>query len=149
MTPRGPKANRREQRLERLRTLCLALPEAHEKIAWGDPTFRVRDKIFAMHKVGDGRQSIWCKADPFERDALVEQDSDTFYVPPYVGHKGWIGVRLDSEQLDWEAVARIVTDSYRRIAPKTLAAQIATPSRGAKPTSSARPRKSGQSRPRS
>jgi hypothetical protein len=65
--------------LERLRKLCLALPEAHEKEAWGDPTFRVKDKIFAMHKVGDGRQSLWCKADPYERDALVEAEPEAFY----------------------------------------------------------------------
>ena len=56
--------------------LCLALPEAHEKEAWGDPTFRVKDKIFAMHKIGDGRQSLWCKADPYERDAPIRACSE-------------------------------------------------------------------------
>ena len=108
-------------KLERLRKLCLALPEAHEKEAWGDPTFRVRDKIFAMHKTGDGRQSLWCKADPYERDALVEEDPQAFYVPPYVGHKGWIGIRLDAPKLDWKLVTRLVEESYRLIAPKRLA----------------------------
>ncbi|HMJ15801.1 MAG TPA: MmcQ/YjbR family DNA-binding protein [Polyangiaceae bacterium] len=114
----------REQNLERLRRLCLALPEAHEKEAWGDPTFRVKDKIFAMHKEGDGRPSVWCKSDPFERDALVEHDPEAYYVPPYVGHKGWIGVRLDHSGVDWDSVGKIVTQSYRLIAPKRLATQI-------------------------
>ncbi len=115
-----------QKNLERLRRLCLALPEAHEKEAWGDPTFRVRDKIFAMHKVGDGRPSVWCKSEPFERDALVEHAPDSYYVPPYVGHKGWIGVRLDRAGVDWKELSRIVTQSYRLIAPKRLAALVGT-----------------------
>ena len=102
----------------------MALPEATEKEAWGDPTFRVRDKIFAMHKIGDGRPSLWCKSEPFERDALVEADPRTFYVPPYVGPKGWIGVRLDGKTLDWARVEAIVRQSYRAIAPKRLAAAL-------------------------
>jgi predicted DNA-binding protein (MmcQ/YjbR family) len=115
-----------QKNLERLRRLCLALPETHEKEAWGDPTFRVRDKIFAMHKVGDGRPSVWCKSEPFERDSLVEHDPNSYYVPPYVGHKGWIGVRLDRASVDWKAVGQIVTQSYRLIAPKRLAALAAS-----------------------
>lgn len=114
-----------QKNLERLRRLCLALPEALEKEAWGDPTFRVRGKIFAMHKVGDGRPCVWCKSEPFERDGLVEHDPDAYYVPPYVGHKGWIGVRLDRARVDWKALSRIVTQSYRLIAPKRLAALAA------------------------
>ena len=116
-------APRPRKSLERLRKLCLALPEAHETEAWGDPTFRVKDKIFATHKIGDGRQSLWCKADPFERDALVERDPEAFYVPPYVGHKGWIGIRLDAPKLDWKLVTHLVEESYRLIAPKRLSAQ--------------------------
>lgn len=114
----------RQTGLARLRKICMALPEATEKEAWGDPTFRVRDKIFAMHKIGDGRPSLWCKSEPFERDALVEADPRTFYVPPYVGPKGWIGVRLDGKTLDWARVEAIVRQSYRAIAPKRLAAAL-------------------------
>ena len=120
----------REKHLERLRRLCLALPEVHEKEAWGDPTFRVRDKIFAMHKEGDGRPSVWCKADPFERDGLVEQDPQSYYVPPYVGHKGWVGVRIDRPDVDWNEIERIVTQSYRMIVPKRVVAQLDETSRG-------------------
>ena len=109
--------------LGRLRTICLALPEATEKEAWGDPTFRVRDKIFAMRKVGDGRLSVWCKAPPGAQGILVDSDSERFFVPPYVGHHGWIGVRLDVE-IDWDELADIVEESYRMTAPKRLAALL-------------------------
>ena len=73
---------------DRLRNICLALPEAEERETWGDPTFRVRDKIFAMEKRGDGRVSIWCKAPPGSQMVLVGADPERFFVPPYVGHKG-------------------------------------------------------------
>ena len=113
----------REQPIDRLRAICLALPEAVEKEAWGDPTFRVRDKIFAIEKRGDGRVSLWCKAPPGSQMVLVGADSERFFVPPYVGHKGWVGVRLDRGP-DWEEVALLVRRSYRLIAPKSLAAMI-------------------------
>ena len=106
---------------DRLRAICLALPEAAEKQAWGDPTFRVRDRIFAMEKRGDGRVSVWCKAPPGSQEVLVGADPDTFFVPPYVGHKGWVGMRLDREP-DWAEVAALVRRSYRLTAPKRLAA---------------------------
>ncbi|HET8728401.1 MAG TPA: MmcQ/YjbR family DNA-binding protein [Alphaproteobacteria bacterium] len=107
----------------RLRAICLGLPEAAEKEAWGDPTFRVRDKIFAMEKRGDGRVSVWCKAPSGSQEVLVGADPDRFFVPPYVGHKGWVGMRLDVES-DWDEVAALVTRSYRLIAPKGLAAMV-------------------------
>jgi hypothetical protein len=109
--------------IDRLRAICLGLPEAAEKEAWGDPTFRVRGKIFAMEKRGDGRVSLWCKAPPGSQMVLVGADPERFFVPPYVGHKGWVGVRLDSEP-DWEEIALLVERSYRLIAPKRLAALI-------------------------
>lgn len=110
-----------DQILDRLRGICLALPEASEKEAWGDPTFRVRDRIFAMIKTGDGRISAWLKAPPGGQAHLVEADPRTFFVPPYVGHKGWVGVRLDGAA-DWDEVAALVIRSYRLVAPKRLAA---------------------------
>jgi predicted DNA-binding protein (MmcQ/YjbR family) len=106
-----------------LRAICLALPEAVEREAWGDPTFRVRDKIFAMEKRGDGRCSVWCKAPPGSQAVLVGADPRQFFVPPYVGHKGWIGVRLDDGP-DWAEVASLLKRSYRMTAPKRLAAQV-------------------------
>lgn len=112
--------------VDRLRAICLALPEAVEKEAWGDPTFRVRDRIFAMEKRGDGRVSVWCKAPSGSQAVLVGADPRRFFVPPYVGSKGWIGMRLDDKP-DWDEVAAIVTRSYRLIAPKKLAARITAP----------------------
>jgi len=108
---------------ERLRAACLALPEAEEKQAWGDATFRVREKIFVMVKTGDGRISVWCKAPPGSQQVLVGADPATFFVPPYVGSKGWVGMRLDGKP-DWDEVSALVTRSYRLIAPRRLAAQV-------------------------
>jgi hypothetical protein len=107
----------------RLRAICLALPEAAEQEAWGDPTFRVRDKIFAMEKSGDGRVSVWLTAPEGAQAMLIGADPERFFVPPYVGHKGWVGVRLDS-QPDWDEVAALIRRSYRLIAPKRLAGRV-------------------------
>jgi hypothetical protein len=109
--------------IESLRAICLAFPEAEEKEAWGDPTFRVRDKIFAMEKRGDGRVSVWCKAPEGSQMVLVGADPERFFVPPYVGHKGWVGVRLDNKP-DWGEVEKVVKRSYMLIAPKKLAGKL-------------------------
>jgi len=106
-----------------LRRICLALPEAEEKETWGGPTFRIRDKIFAMPRSDDGRLSLWCKAPPGSQMVLVGADPARFFVPPYVGHKGWIGMRLDDGP-DWAEVEAIVRRSYRLTAPKRLAAGV-------------------------
>jgi predicted DNA-binding protein (MmcQ/YjbR family) len=113
-------------RLARLRAICLALPAATEKVAWGDPTWRVRDKIFAMQKgnYDDGRPSLWLKAPAGEQAAMVEAEPERFFVPPYVGAKGWVGVWLDTRRVEWETVASLVRASYRLIAPKKLLAQL-------------------------
>lgn len=100
-----------------LRDLCLALPETAEVEAWGDPTFRVGGKIFAMVKTGDGRISVWCKAPPGSQEVLVGAEPETFFVPPYVGAKGWVGMRLDRDP-DWKDVSALVDRSYRLVAPK-------------------------------
>ncbi|HEX4764761.1 MAG TPA: MmcQ/YjbR family DNA-binding protein [Lichenihabitans sp.] len=105
---------------ERLREICLALPQAHEKEAWGDPTFRVRDRIFAMEKRGDGRLSVWVKAPEGSQTVLVGADPDRFFAPPYVGPKGWVAMRLDPSP-DWDEVAGLVRRSYRLVAPRRLA----------------------------
>jgi hypothetical protein len=106
--------------LDRLRAICLALPEATEKQTWDIPTFRVGDKIFAMaHDPG----TVWCKAPRGVQAILVEAAPARFFVPPYVGHKGWIGFQLD-HTTDWDEVAALVCRSYRMTAPKRLAAQV-------------------------
>ena len=108
---------------DRLRKICLAFPEAEEKEAWGDPTFRVRNKIFAMKKCGDGRVSVWFKAPPGSQGVLIGADPETFFRPPYVGHKGWVGLRLDAKP-DWKEVATLIRRSYRLAAPRKLAAMV-------------------------
>ena len=109
--------------LTRLRRICLALPEAHEAESWGEPTFRVRDKIFAMHaSVGhhtEGRPAVWLKAGPGNQEFLVRVAPDRFFVPPYVGPSGWVGVWLDGD-VDWEELAGLARDSWRLTAPKKL-----------------------------
>ncbi len=116
----------RPERLRRLRQLCLALPEATEKEAWGDPTWRVRDRIFAMQKgnFGGGRPSVWVKAAAGAQEALVGSDADRFFVPPYVGHRGWVGIHLDGRRVPWAEVGELIEDSYRLVAPKRLAARL-------------------------
>ena len=106
--------------LVRLRKICLALPEAEERETWELPTFRVRDKIFAMYVDDeDDRPGIWCKAPPGSQTILVEADPARFFVPPYVGHKGWIGMHLD-RRVKWPEVVVVVGRSYRLTAPKRL-----------------------------
>jgi predicted DNA-binding protein (MmcQ/YjbR family) len=113
-----------EQPIDALREICLTLPEAVEQEAWGDPTFRVSGKIFAMFKRGDGRDSVWIKAPEGSQSILVGADPDRFFVPPYVGPKGWVGIRLGGDP-DWDEVTDLVRRSYRLIAPKRLASRIA------------------------
>jgi hypothetical protein len=116
-------------RLERLRRICLTFPEASEKQAWGDPTWRVRDRIFAMQKGNfeGGRPSVWLKAGEGVQGLLVGSAPERFFVPPYVGHKGWVGVHLDGRKVDWEELADLVEESYRLVAPKRLVARLEAP----------------------
>src|SRR5919201_5978901 len=112
--------------LERLRKICLALPEAHEVEAWGMPTFRVRNKLFAMYAHnhhGDGRIALWCKAAPVNQELLVRARPDRYFVPPYVGPSGWVGVLLDGDA-DWREIGELLTDGYRMTAPKRLLSQL-------------------------
>jgi predicted DNA-binding protein (MmcQ/YjbR family) len=104
----------------RLREICFSLPEAAEKPFGGHtaPSFRIRDKLFVMTSE-DGR-SMTFKAGPGVQEALVADDPERFFVPAYVGGKGWVGARLDVEQ-DWDEIAELIEDSYRMIAPKRLA----------------------------
>ena len=114
--------------LKRLRKVCLALPEAEERETWGNATFRVRDKIFAMEREGDGRPAMWCKAPPGSQQILIGADPGRFFHPPYVGPKGWVGMWLD-QGVDWKEVALLVARSYRMTAPKKLAVLVPEPPR--------------------
>jgi hypothetical protein len=114
-------------RLARLRKMSLGLPEAKEKVAWGDPTFRVRDKIFAMQKGNyeGGRPSLWLKGADGAQAMLVEAEPKRFFVPPYVGNKGWIGIYLDGAEPNWGMIRDLIEQSYQLVAPKRLAAALA------------------------
>ncbi len=115
--------NPSETVLNRIRELCLALPEAEEKPFGGHtaPSFRVRDKLFVM--TSEDGTFMTCKARPGVQQALVSSDPERFFVPAYVGHKGWIGARLDVRQ-DWDEIAELIEESYRMTAPKRLAARL-------------------------
>ncbi|NOT08662.1 MAG: MmcQ/YjbR family DNA-binding protein [Gemmatimonadales bacterium] len=115
--------------LTRLRKLCLALPEAIEVIAWGEPTFRAK-KIFAMYASagnhhGGGRPAVWINAAPGNQELMVRAAPDRFFVPPYVGPAGWVGVWLD-RSVDWKELEGLLEDSYRLIAPKRYLALLDT-----------------------
>ncbi len=109
--------------LQRIRELCLALPETSERLSHGHPTFFVRDKrSFAMvlrNHHDDGRFAMWCAAEDGLQEMLVEADPERFFRPPYVGHRGWLGVRLDGK-LHWDELAGIVEDAYAEVAPPKL-----------------------------
>ncbi len=114
-----------DESLARLRAICLALPEATEQISWETtPTFRVRDKIFALHRVErDGISGCWVKAPAGMQEALVAADPERYYRPRYLGGKGWLGIRLEPDP-DWDEVAARVEESWRLIAPKKVAARL-------------------------
>ena len=108
-----------DEQLDRLREICRALPEAAESVSVHHPSFKVRGKTFAMAADGDGRPSLWVKATAGTQRELLAGDPERFFVPPYLGPRGWVGVRLDHRP-DWTEVAELVTDGYRLAAPKRL-----------------------------
>jgi hypothetical protein len=120
-----PAKHQRQRTLERLRGICLGLPETSERPSHGAPSFFVRDKkCFAMlvdDHHGDGRFAIWCAAPPGNQELLLQADPDRFFRPPYVGHRGWLGVMLHGK-VDWDEVAGIVEDAFATVAPKKLLA---------------------------
>ncbi|WP_254070207.1 MmcQ/YjbR family DNA-binding protein [Acidisphaera sp. L21] len=112
--------------IDRLRPICLALPDATERETWEAPNFRVREKIFAMVSHRDGRPAVWLKAPPGSQRILVTTDPARFFAPPYLGPKGWVAMWLDQKP-DWAEVESLVRRSYRLVAPKRLAARIDAP----------------------
>ncbi|MFR9801303.1 MmcQ/YjbR family DNA-binding protein [Pseudonocardia sp. RS010] len=110
--------------LQRLRALCLALPEVIERISHGEPTWFVRRTFvtFADHH-HDDRLAFWCAAPPGVQEELVAAAPERFFRPPYVGTRGWVGVRLDVP-VDWDEIAELVTDAYRTVAPRKLVALL-------------------------
>lgn len=130
--------------LPRLRSTCLALPEAHEVIAWGEPTFRVRNRMFATYASaashhGAGRPAAWVKCAPANQALLVQAEPARFFVPPYVGVNGWVGVWLDRRPR-WTQLAALLADAYRRTVPKRVAALRDAASGSDRPRRTPRPR---------
>ena len=113
--------------VERLRRLCLALPEVSERVSHGEPAWFVRAKrtlaTLDDHHHGADHLAFWCPAPPGVQAELVEQEPERFFRPPYVGMKGWAGVRIDVEP-DWDEIAELLRDAYRLVAPKKLVALL-------------------------
>jgi hypothetical protein len=117
---------RKEDPFKKLRQLIFALPETSEKLSHGAPTFWGGKKTFASFHLdhhGDGRIALWLKLPPGAQASLVESDPETFYVPPYVGPSGWVGINLEGK-LDWGMVAGLLEEGYRMVAPKRAIAQL-------------------------
>lgn len=119
MHPLNRARTRAEQKaIDRVRRACLALPGATEKQAWGEPTFRA-GKIFAMmdtHHHGADHVAVVVPAGFGVQETLVRADPERFYVPPYVGVRGWIGARIDKSP-DWGAIESLIKDAYALIKP--------------------------------
>lgn len=110
--------------IDRLRAVCLSLPETFEKTSHGEPTFWVRKRMFATfadagNHHGGGRHAVWCKATHMTQQLLVSRSPDRYFVPPYVGPSGWVGIYLDRSP-EWREVAERLGESYRLAAPKRL-----------------------------
>ena len=113
--------------LARLREICAVLPEVSERPSHGAPTFFIRDRktLCTLHDDHHGQHGValWCPAAPGVQEQLVDDEPDRFFRPPYVGHRGWIGVHLDVDP-DWDEIDAIVREAYRCVAPATLARQL-------------------------
>ena len=111
--------------IARARRICMALPDAWEQEAWGEPTWRVRKRMFAMFANdhhGDGRIALWCNAPVGVQQMLVRAEPDKCFVPPYVGVNGWIGIVLD--RVDDAELRELVVQSYCMVAPRKLQALV-------------------------
>lgn len=111
--------------VERLRAVALSLPEVTEKLSHGEVSFFCRKQFVMLddHHHGADHLAFWCAAHPGAQEELVGSDPATFFRPPYVGHRGWVGVRIDRDP-DWDEVAEVVRDAYRQVAPRSLLARL-------------------------
>jgi len=125
-----PKRLSSDAALVRVREVCFSFAGVQEKLSHGAPTFFVRGKSFLMFADdhhGDGRMAAWCKAD-FERQrGLVDEAPERYFVPPYLGVRGWVGVRLDAPEMDWDALVFIVEQGWASVAPKAVQSQRPSP----------------------
>ncbi|MGA2131284.1 MAG: MmcQ/YjbR family DNA-binding protein [Bryobacteraceae bacterium] len=116
-----------DRRLSRLTKICLALPEAAREACGSHASFTVRKRVFAYflnNHHGDSIVSVTGKVLPGDNAALSSAQPERFYMPAYIGPRGWVALRLDRGAVDWEEVAELVACSYRLVAPKRLAAMV-------------------------
>jgi hypothetical protein len=115
------KAKAKTNPYDRVRALCLTHSGVYEKAGWGAPTFRIdRGKMFLMfanNHHGDGRTAIWCMATADGREVLLSMDPERFFIPPYVGPSGWVGVRLEG-RVPWSILTEVIAEGARLAAPK-------------------------------
>jgi hypothetical protein len=105
--------------IERLRKACLRLEDTTEVLAWGEPTWRVGGKIFAQlddHHHGADHVSVWIPAPDGAQQALIESDPERFFRPPYVGHRGWVAIVLDTDP-DWNMVGALLEQAHGLVRP--------------------------------
>jgi phosphoribosylglycinamide formyltransferase-1 len=116
------------QRRDQLTKICKAFPEARVEVAGESHlAFRIRKRIFAYYLFdhhGDGKIAFCCKSSVSEQRRLVKDDSESFFVPPYLGPKGWIAIRLDLNEVDWNTVSELARRAYQDLAPRKLAALV-------------------------
>ena len=114
--------------LDRVRAICVAFPEVTERPSHGAPTWFIRDRTTFVSLWANGHHRdefahLWCAAPPGAQEELIAADPAVYFRPPYVGHRGWLGVRLDGE-VDWAEIAEICEDAYRTVAPKKRLAEL-------------------------
>jgi predicted DNA-binding protein (MmcQ/YjbR family) len=124
----------RSSPFERVRRICLALPDASERASHGRPAFFIRDKrsfvMYMDHHHDDGRLALWCASSSDVQQMLATGRPEQFFVPPYVGHLGWIGVRLDRD-LSWDEIAGVIADAHRVVVDRLPKPRAAAPRAGA------------------
>jgi hypothetical protein len=112
---------------DKVRALCLDLPEVSERMSHGSPTWFIRDKktfcTFVNDHHGDGILGVWCAAPAGAQEAMIAADPERYFRPPYVGHRGWVGVRLHGKP-NWDEFATVIEDAYCAIAPAKLVALV-------------------------
>ena len=117
-----------QNRRERLVEICGGLPEvSYEEVGDGHIAFRIRKKIFAYYLFdhhGDGMIAFCCKSSLPEQRRLVRDDAESFFVPAYLGAKGWVAIRLDLDEVDWSTVEELAKRAFQSIAPRKLAALV-------------------------
>lgn len=128
--------------LARIRKLCLSLPESSEKLSWGAPNFRVRERVFAMYAAannhhGDGRESVWLNCDVVSQQFMIQREPKRYFKPAYVGAYGWVGVYLDARP-NWKVVADRVTEAHEYTLARLAAKKAEAKAKSRKPKTASR-----------